>query len=154
MRIPVVLPLVHVAVAPTGCLDVAVDGSPYHADRYLRREDLAQILEEITTGHQTAVRVEVAEADGTTYSDIAVPSPDADGGPAVSMPTSPMPGVQGKGFEPGEEIAVAYVVMHQKADHTGATVLRLPPALLVRRKSSLVLVGLTSGVMTRVQELA
>ena len=154
MKIPVVLPTVHVTVDTTGCLSVAVDGDPYRTDRYLRREDLAQILDEITTGLQTAVRVEVAEGDGTTYSDIAAPSPDADGGPAVSMPTPPMPGLQGKDFTPGEKIAVAYVLMHRTADSTGRAVLHLPPALLTRRKSALVLVGLTSGMMTCVEEPA
>lgn len=154
MKIPVVLPIVRVFVEPTGCLRVELDGEPYGADRALRREDLSKILGEITAEHQTAVRVEVAEADGTTYADIATLSPDTDPPAAVSVPSSPMPGLRGKGFEPGEEIAVAYVVLHQRADDTGAALFRLPPALLTRRKCALVLVGLTSGVMTRVRESA
>lgn len=55
-----------------------------------------------------------------------------------------LPGVTGTGFRPGEQVAVAYVLMQDVADPTGAASMRLPAAVLANRTPSLVLLGLDS----------
>ena len=51
------------------------------------------------------------------------------------------------GFRPGEQIAIAYVILHQRADETGAAHLQLPPAL-IHRGLPLIVVGLESNAVT------
>ena len=150
MKVPVVLPVVHVEVGTDGHLVVDLDGQPYDADRTLERGDLRTALDEITSAHGTAVRVEVREADGTTYADIATPPESAQ--PPDSQPPAdvPSPGINGAGFEPGEEVAVAYVLARQTPDAAGVAALHLPPAVLASRRDGLVLLGMTSRVVASI----
>ena len=90
MRIPVVLATAHVAVDADGHLLVDIDREPFAADLPLTRDDLASVLDEITTSLGTAVRVEVRESDGTTYTDIATP-PQAEPTPHTTQPATPLP---------------------------------------------------------------
>lgn len=166
MKTPIVLPTVHVAVGDTGALTADIDGTPYAVGRTLYRGDLRKLLTEITRGQQTAVRVEVTEHDGTRYADIAVPpaadpmaaehaGDAADAGqpkptglptPASPAPTHSRPGICGTGFGPGEQVAVAYVLLHQTADPLGRAMIHLPPSALASRRASVVLLGLDSNV--------
>lgn len=144
MKIPVVLSTVHVDIGADGALAVDVDGEPYASDRALNRNDLPPVLDNITTDLGTAVRVQVREYDGTTYTDIATPpelSAPADEEPS---PTSPPPAFAGAGFHPGEEVALAYVVARQSADPEGNAAINLPPALLAAARDDLILLGLDS----------
>jgi hypothetical protein len=157
MNIPVVLATVHVEVDATGRLLVDLDGEPFAADRRLDRGDLAALLDEITTALGTAVRVEVRESDGTVYADIATPpaqSPNAEPNPSATDTAghTPRPGVSGTGFQPGEEVAIAYVVARQTADANGCADTQLPPALASAHRHRLVLVGTTSGVTAAVEQ--
>lgn len=156
MKVPVVLPVVHVLIDRQGALLVDIDGEPHAIDQQLRRNDLRQVLDEITTEHQTAVRVEITEADGTTYVDILTPSDDtADA--AIDEPPAAAPsrsGARGTCFRPGENVAVAYVLMHHVADEDGHLDVRLPPAMLARHRAGIVLVGLESGVITSLDATA
>jgi len=150
MKIPVVLPTVHVQVTENGALRIDVDGEPHEVDRTLERGDLRTVLDQITTALDSAVRVEVQEADGTTYADIATPpeqQPHPTSEPATHLAAS---GISGAGFRPGEEIAVAYVIARQTADKDGTTALHLPPALLATKREGLLLLGLTSRVIAAV----
>jgi len=144
MKIPVVLSAVQVHITAEGVLSIDLDGQPYAADRHLGRADLRAVLDEITTGLDTAVRVEVYEADGTTYADIATPTerpaPAADEPSPIARPHA----LAGAGFDPGEEVALAYVVSRQPADSDGHTSINLPPALLTATHGGLVMMGLTS----------
>jgi hypothetical protein len=179
MKIPVVLPLLQVQVGADGTLTVDLDHEPYEPypiDRPLTRADLGALVDEITTACDTAVRVEVHEADGTTYVDIAMPPEPAElAGPGTSTATATahsddhatgvratglLSGVLGQGFRPGEEVAIAYVLAQQPADAHGSTLLRLPPALLAGptpqtgqagQTGRLVLVGLASHVITTIE---
>lgn len=151
MKIPIVLSTVHVDIDTKGVLSVDIDGQPYAEDRQFGRSDLRSILDEITTDLETAVRVEVRESDGTTYSDIATPpEPTA---PAEDEPIpNPRPhGLAGAGFNPGEEVALAYVVARQPADSAGNASINLPPALVVATRGGLVLLGLTSQTVAPVE---
>lgn len=148
MKIPVVLPTVHVHITDDGALRVDVDGEPHDVGRPLERGDLHTVLDQIAARLDCAVRVEVHEADGATYADIATP-PEQDTRPTVE-PTAPVTpgiesGISGTGFRPGEEIAIAYVVTRHTADDDGTAVLHLPPALLAANRDNVVLLGMASG---------
>lgn len=168
-----VLPVVRVAVDEAGALTVDVDGQPRAADRRLGRADLGHLLDEITAERACAVRVEVQEADRTTYADIATPRSPGAGGtdaadsgeprnrtasgsgprscPQAASAVSCAAGVRGTGFEPGEPVAVAYLLAEQRADAAGHAVLRLPPALATRRARGLVLLGCRSHRLARIE---
>ncbi len=138
MKVPIVLPTVRFDIDTEGRLEISVDGQPHAEDRRLSRDDLRSVLDEITTSLGTAVRVEVREADGTTYSDIETP---AEG-------TAPEAG------EPEPETALAYVVARQEADANGNAAINLPPALLSATRQGLVLLGLTSLTVAPVETQA
>jgi hypothetical protein len=151
MKIPVVLSTVHCHVGTDARLLVDLDGEPYGADRHLDRGDLPSVLDEITTALGTAVRVEVREADGTTYADIAT-RPELREAAREGHATDVFPpGITGAGFQPGEEVAIACIVARQTADAAGTTVLHLPPALAAARRRGLVLLGLTSHAVAAIE---
>lgn len=156
MKIPVVLPVVHVSIDGAGTLAIDVDGKPYEADRTLGRGDLGSVLDEITSERQSAVRVEVLENDGTTYADIATPPAEPSDAEAEDppVPVQSLPGISGSGFRPGERVAVAYVLLHQTADATGSAVVHLPPSMISGRGASVVLFGLDSNVLAQVEASA
>lgn len=155
MKIPVVLSTVQGHIDAEGVLSINLDGQPYAADRHLSRTDLGALLDEITTGLDTAVRVEVYEADGTTYADIATPPErPAPADPPSARAPSPMArphALAGAGFDPGEEVALAYVVTRQPADSDGHAAINLPPALLAATRGGLVMLGLTSQKVAPVE---
>lgn len=149
MKIPVVLSVVHVAIDADGVLAVDIDGVPRESEQSRTRGDLRTVIDEITAELGVPVRVEVREADGSTYADIATP-PES---PALTTaaeasPTPPAPALAGGGFQPGEEVALAYVVVRQNADATGNASLNLPPALLAATRDGLFLLGMTSRTVT------
>ena len=156
MNVPVVLPVVTIDVAADGQLAVCIDGEPHREDAPMGRGDLRRVVEDIATGLGEPVRVEVREADGTTYTDIVLsPVPtNADASVRGEVEASAVPhragGIAGHGFTPGESVAVAYVLAEQTADEQGTATLGLPPVMLAGRAASLVLVGLVSGTSVRV----
>lgn len=158
MKIPVALPVVHVQITQDGFLRIDVDGETHHTDGPLSRGDLRAVLDQITTALDSPIRVDVTEADGTTYTDIATPPgqdplPELESEPEPTITTATTrtrvaaPGIRGAGFHPGEEIAIAYIVARQTAEDDGTTALHLPPALLAARREELVLLGMTSHVI-------
>jgi hypothetical protein len=148
MKIPVVLSVVHVAIDADGVLAVDLDGVPLDSEQGRTRGDLREVIDEITSDLGAPVRVEVREADGSTYADIATPPPSSAPAPAEPSPRSPRSALAGAGFQPGEEVALAYVVVRQNADAEGNASLNLPPALLAATRGALVLVGMTSMTVT------
>lgn len=155
MKVPVVLSTVHVNISQDGHLIVEVDGTPYRCEQSLGRGDLQAVLDEVTTEVGAPVRVEICEADGTTYADIATPPPVTEATPNIDLPRPvSAPGLHGHGFHPGEEVVIAYVVGAQTADASGHTSLRLPPALVGRRGSKLLLVGVTSAAVAEIEQPA
>jgi hypothetical protein len=155
MKIPIVLPVVRVRIDGVGALTVDVDGAAYGSDRDLRRGDLRSVLDEITGSRQSPVRVEVVERDGTTYADIAAPPIESEAvAAAAPLPRHSMSGISGSGFLPGEQVAIAFVLLHQTADEAGSAIVNLPPSVLVGRRTSMVMFGLDSNVMARVEATA
>ena len=147
LRVPVVMPLVEVVVDEDGLLTVTLDREPYSADGALRREDLRRTLTDITADLRTPIRVEVREADGTTFTDIITPKQrDTKRAPAARRVLASAFGISGDGFTAGEEVEVCVVVARQVAADDGSTQLRLPPALLACHPD-VVLVGRISGAV-------
>ena len=148
-RVPPVLPLVQAHIHQDGSVDVYVDHDQQVTSSGLTRADLPRVLGQITARLASPVRVEVHEADGNVFTDIATPD-SAERPPRMrgaSMPLTLFPGeIGGGGFLPGEEIAVAVVVAHQVAGADGTARLRLPLALLAERPG-VVLLGRTSGTV-------
>lgn len=154
MKVPVVLTTVRFDVGTDGRLRVSVDGQSHAEDRTLSRHDLRSVLHEITTILGTAVRVEVREADGTTYSDIETPAEGAAAAAAEPESETATPALAAAGFHPGEQVALAYVVARQEADASGNAAINLPPALVAASHHGLVLLGLTSLTVAPVEAQA
>ena len=148
MKVPVVLSVVHVAIDAEGVMTVDVDGVPRDSEQGKTRGDLRAVIDEITSDLGAPVRVEVREADGSTYSDIATPPESPAPAAAEPSSTTSTPSLAGAGFQPGEEVALAYVVVRQHADAEGNASLNLPPALLAATRGGLVLLGMTSRTVT------
>jgi hypothetical protein len=154
LRVPVVMPVVEVTIDKVGVLSVLLDREPYSADGALHRDDLERVLNAIATDLETAIRVEVHEADDSTFTDILTPETPKLSvvQPVRQTTTTQMPSslgeVTGDGFLPNEQVAVAVVVAHQIADADGTARLRLPHALLEAHPGLVVLMGKQSGSVT------
>lgn len=133
--VPVSLPPVVLDVHADGTVSVTVDGKPLEPDPFAppwRRSSFGQIIDRATNDRTTPARVEVREADGTSFTDIIAarrrrfrpepePEPKAPAGPVFRT-------VEGAGFVPGEDVAVAVVTGHTDAAHTGAARALIDPA--------------------------
>ena len=148
MKIPVVLSVVRVAIDADGAMTVDVDGVPRDSEQSRTRGDLRAVIDEITSELGAPVRVEVREADGSTYADIATPPEPPAPAAAEPPPIPSTPALAGAGFQPGEEVALAYVVVRQNADAEGNASLSLPPALLAATRGDLVLLRMSSMTVT------
>jgi hypothetical protein len=157
---PVVLPHVVIVVAADGRMTVTVDGARYEPEPFAppwRREDFARVLDQVTEQHRSPVRVEVREADGTTFTDIITPStrhrPRPDAEPAPQPPARrAMPELvtlTGDGFVPGEDVAIAVVIAHGDAAPDG-TMRGLLTAEQAESSPTreVVLLGRVSGTLT------
>lgn len=158
-RIPVVLPLVRVAVDDTGALSVTIDDEPLPDQApVLTRGELRPLLDRIATERESALRVEIREPDGKVFTDFHTPEPTTAPEPTpkpVSHERSardvrPMVRVKagsvfGEGFRSREEVVVAIIVHRTSTEADGTLDLRLPVSLLDRTAGDVVLVGKESG---------
>ncbi|WP_366521954.1 hypothetical protein [uncultured Microbacterium sp.] len=131
------IPLVVLDVREDGTVAVTVDGSPLHPDPFAppwRRSSFGQIIDRATDDRTTPARVEVREADGTTFTDIIAaqrrraPQPPPESEEPTSRPV--FHAVEGDGFVPGEDVAVAVVTGHTDASGTGTARALIDPARL------------------------
>ena len=105
------------------------------------------MLTDIAADLGTPIRVEVREADDSTFTDIITPARrDAEPAPAARKVLASAFGISGEGFTAGEQVEVCVVVARQVAADDGSTQLRLPPALLAAHPD-VVLVGRNSGAV-------
>jgi hypothetical protein len=156
--VPVMLPLVVIVIAGDGRMTVTVDGVPFEPEPFAppwRREDFARVLDQLTEQRRSPVRVEVREADGSTFTDIITPPrrrrTEAD--PAPEPPTGrAMPELvtlHGEGFVPGEDVAIAVVIAHGDAAHDGTMRgLLTVDQLTVSPTREVILLGRISGTLT------
>lgn len=135
-EVPVDLPNVVVTVATDGTLAAAVDGvaHPQPSAGAWTRATFGPLMDEITKDRTVAVRVEVRECDGGVFTDIIHARKRTP--PARTAEQDPVPGarrgrrtapqralrlieVDGEGFVPGEDVAVAVIMSHTDATGTG-----------------------------------
>ncbi|CAM2794835.1 hypothetical protein [Skermania piniformis] len=134
--VPVDLPNVIVTVAANGTLTAAVDGvaHPQPVAGAWTRATFGTLMDEITKDRTVSVRVEVRECDGGVFTDIIharkpapraraaeqEPVPGTRRGRRAAAPRAPrLMEVDGEGFVPGEDVAVAVIVRHTDAAGTG-----------------------------------
>ena len=162
---PMVVPVVEFTITADGSMTVTVDGAPYLPEPFApawRRESFPAILDTLTARHRTPLRVQVREADGSTFTDIITPprerpAPRPWEAPTTATVTPPprsaappvLHQVMGSGFVPGEDVAVAIVVAHTDASHDGAVRALLEAARLDQGATGeAILLGRVSGTFT------
>jgi hypothetical protein len=103
------------------------------------------------------VRVEVREADGSTFTDIITPTrrrrTEPKPAPAPEPPVASAPpelvALHGEGFVPGEDVAIAVVIAHGDAAPDGAMRgLLTADQLAVSPTREVILFGRVSGTLT------
>ena len=134
--VPVSIPLVVLDIDKDGVVIVTVDGKPLDPDPAAgpwRRSSFGQIIDRATNDRTVPARVEVREADGTTFTDIIAPRRRRASRPQPEPEPASLPvfhTVTGDGFVPGEDVAVAVVTGHTEASGTGAARALINPAQL------------------------
>ena len=161
---PVVVPVVEFTITADGSMTVTADGVAYLPEPFApgwRREAFPTILDALTARYRSPLRVQVHEADGSTFTDIITP-PRERPTPKPWQPTTPaavsppvraaqpvLHQVAGAGFVPGEDVAVAIIHAHTDAstDGTARTLLTAEQAALAVT-GEVILLGRISGTLT------
>lgn len=160
---PVVVPVVEFTISADGVMTVTVDGTPYLPEPFApgwRRESFPAILDTLAARHRTPLRVQVREADGSTFTDIITPprerpAPKPWEAPSLASVTPPMPATQpvlhqvaGSGFVPGEDVAVAIIHAHTDASPDGtARALLTAEQAVAAVTGEVILLGRVSGAL-------
>jgi hypothetical protein len=124
--IPFTIPVVIAEANPAGRLSVTIDGEQFTPEP-ISRAKFGSLLDEIIRKRGTALRVEVHEADGSSYTDLLTPPAGVEPEPHQSSlsaaDTAEAPAlfeVTGTGFVPGEEVAFAPILIHSSARSDGS----------------------------------
>ena len=127
------------------------------------RSQFGQIIDHTTENRRLPVRVEVHEADGSTFTDIlpatARPHPTPKDerenekpkhrGTPKRKTTAPVGVEAGEGFVAGEDVAVALIVSHTTARPDGSVRALIDPALIEATGArEVILLGQISGTTT------
>lgn len=160
---PVVVPVVEFTISADGAMTVTVDGVPYLPEPFApgwRRESFPAILDTLSAQHRTPLRVQVREADGSTFTDIITPPrervpPKPWETSALATVTPPVAAVQpvlhqvaGSGFVPGEDVAVAIIHAHSDASPDGtARALLTAEQAATAVTGEVILLGRVSGTL-------
>jgi len=158
--VPVQLRTVMLDIHPDGSMSVTIDGAPHlppeGADPW-SRASFPQIIDHASDDRAVPVRVEVHEADGTSFTELLPARPPRRPVAPESAPKrkkeKPAPPalveVTGDGFVPGEDVACCLIVSHTDAAPDGTARALLDPAQ-VTVAGEVVLLGRISGtVVTR-----
>lgn len=155
--IPVTLPHVIVTASPDDVLTVTVDGQPYEpppGQEPWRRSAFGTILDGLSDQRRRAVRVEVREADGSTFTDILAPATrhrarTPEPPPSAEPAGAVLAGLDGAGFVPGEDVAVAIVISRRDAAPDGSVRALIDASLLDQSPTrEVILLGRVSGTFT------
>ncbi|WP_449276699.1 hypothetical protein [Leucobacter sp. GX24907] len=156
--VPAVLPQILLEAVSDDLLIVTVNGDKLAATP-VARNDAAATVTELVACLGSPTRVEVRELDGSTHADILTPPREQPRSrfapPEHAKEPMQVPGLvefTAEGFVPGEDVAVAIVLRHASADHTGTA-----RALIDRNETApvqgeVVLLGRISGT-TSVQPI-
>ena len=150
------MPVIRLAVNDDGTMSATVDGEPLAppvTEGVWRRSSFAQIVDQVTAHRMIPARVEVTEADGSTFTDIITatarkntPAPDLPEPEPADAPR--LREVTGEGFVPGEDIAVCRIIRHTDATPTGTARALIDLAHdHLNRGDEVVLVGRVSGTL-------
>lgn len=154
---PTLIPHVVLDVHADGSLTASVDGAPLDPPQSAgpwRRCSLGQIIDVATGGRATPARVEVRESDGTVFTDFVTPrsrrsrmtqEPAADDEDLFENDPSAFASIEGTGFVPAEDVAVAVIVGHTEAGRSGMALALLDPASLSGHE--VILLGRTSATL-------
>lgn len=160
-------PIIHVPharilVDAAGVLTVTVDGEPFEAPAELsplRREAFGALMDHLTGRVAGPVRIEVHEADGSTFTDIITPPRrrprPVTAGREAAAPVAAVPSLvelSGEGYVPGEDVAVAVIVAHTDAACIGRARALLESHLLgLSPTGEAILFGRISGTVALCQ---
>ncbi|SJM62832.1 hypothetical protein CZ674_08585 [Agrococcus casei LMG 22410] len=155
--------MVQFTISADGSMAVTLDGAPYLPEPFapaLRRESFPAILDTLAARYRTPLRVQVREADGSTFTDIITPprerpsarpwerpAPEATTRPVAAVPPV-LHRVAGAGFVPGEDVGVAIIHAHSDASPDGTV-----RALLTTEQAAaavtgeVILLGRVSGTL-------
>lgn len=162
---PVVVPVVEFTIIADGAMTVTVDGVAYLPEPFApawRRDAFPTILDALIAQYRSPLRVQVREADGSAFTDIITPPRERPAlrpwevpapGDVVAAPVRAVPPVlhqvEGAGFVPGEDVAVAIIHAHTDASSDGTA-----RALLTAEQAALavtgevILLGRVSGTLS------
>lgn len=156
---PVQLRTVILDIHPDGSMTVTIDGTPHppEDEGLWSRASFPQIIDHASDDRAVPVRVEVHEADGTSFTELLPARPPrrpvaTDPAPKRKKDKSAPPAlveVTGDGFVPGEDVACCVIISHTDATPDGAARALLDPKQ-VSGAGEVVLIGRISGtVVTR-----
>ncbi|GAB3623698.1 hypothetical protein GCM10027418_17820 [Mariniluteicoccus endophyticus] len=166
--VPVDLPLVVLTVALDGTMTATIDGTEYEpepGEAAWTRASFPQIIDHASADRTRAIRVEVHEVDGSTFTEVLaarprrtapqpeVPEPMAESraGRRRRQAEPVLVEITGDGFVPGEDISCALILTRTDAGPDGtARALLDTNQLTAGADGTLLLVGHVSGrVVTR-----
>jgi hypothetical protein len=109
-------------------MTITIDGQPHKPEAFApawKRHNLVSVVNAFITAHDSPVRVVIHEADGSTFDDIVAEPIEADvplvpAAPVLDPAPVPQEMDDAAGFLGGEEVAIAIVVRHVRADADGA----------------------------------
>lgn len=160
---PVVVPVVEFTISADGAMTVTIDGTPYLPEPFApgwQRESFPGILDTLAARYRTPLRVQVREADGSTFTDIITPprkrptarpwealAPEMVTPPVAAVPPV-LHQVAGSGFVAGEDVAVAIIHAHSDASPYGtARALLTAEQAATAVTGEVVLLGRVSGTV-------
>ena len=162
VSVPLLLLTVHEDGAMTAIHDTHLIPPPTGQTAW-ERSQFGQIIDHTTENRRLPVRVEVHEADGSTFTDIlpatARPHPTPKDerenekpkhrGTPKRKTTAPVEVEAGEGFVAGEDVAVALIVSHTTARPDGSVRALIDPALIEATGArKVILFGQISGTTT------
>jgi hypothetical protein len=152
IEVPVELPHVLITVADTGTLTVAVNGEPHTPPPFAPpwdRSTFGTVVDDLLAAWGCPLRVEVREADGTTFTDIITPKARRARHEQPTPTALPrLVELAAAGFIPGEDVAVAVVVGHNDASGEGTARALLDTTQLAGTATGeVILLGRISGAV-------
>lgn len=156
--VPAVLPQILLEAVSDTSLVVTVNGDRLAAAP-ITRDEIAATVTELVARFASPTRVEVRDFDGSVQADILTPpapqprssfAPPEYGDRPMVVPS--LLEFTADGFVPGEDVAVAIVLRHASADHTGKARALIDRGEKLTVSGEIVLLGRISGT-TSVQQI-